>query len=526
MGMRTLYVPVILSSMILASWATQVVAQDADQAAQTTPVGATSETTGYGEQSTDPTDLPPGVVRQPTVEFPGVVTGITLGELYTDNLRLAGDNQPKENGWITVVEPFIKAAYSSPRLSGVFDAKLSGYLYAGDSDNNQLAQHLRTHGTLTVVQQHLFLDGAATYGREIIDNKSPAGSGTFYLTNNRANVGTIMLSPYWVQSLGRVGIMTLRYTRGRVMYNSNGISGTSRNRLAGVPDIRTYGLNFSIVSPKDQTWGWALTYAGRRIKSDRGLSLHFATAKAELSRSFGLHSRVLVDGGKENRYWPDGRVDTLGARFWDVGYSWIDQRNTFLLKGGHRFYGHSAELDWTHEASRLTTHVAYEERPTDINQQLMGGYSNLGMYAPGGIAGVPSLLDRRVYLMKRATASADYLMPNGLLSLKLYNESRDYFLRNTGHETVSDAHLSWRIDVGPLTMLTPTVGWRRYRFTDGKISYTRYIQLAATHEFNSRDSISLRLRHESRSAYVAMSGPLGYEANVIFLSWTHLFSGG
>lgn len=524
--MRTRYVPLVLSSMILAALATPAMAQDVDPAAQTPPVGTNSQTTDYGEQSTDPTDPPPGVVRQPTLEFPGVVTGITLGELYTDNLRLAGDNQPKKSGWITVVEPFIKAAYSSQRLSGVFDAKLTGYLYAGDSSNNQLAQHLKTNGTLTVVQQHLFLDGAATYGRAIINHERPAGSGTFFLTNNRANVATLMLSPYWVQSLGRVGTMSLRYTRGRVMYNRSGISGTNDNQF-GMPDIRVYGLNFGIVSPKSQTWGWALTYAGKRIKSDRNLSLHFATAKAELSRSFGLHSRVLVDAGKENRYWPDGRVDTLGARFWDVGYSWNDPRNTFLLKGGHRFYGHSAKLDWMHEASRLTTHVAYEERPTDLNQQLIGGYSNLGIYAPGGVEGVPSLLEHRIYLMKRASASADYLMSNGLLSLKLYNETRDYFLRNTGHETVSDAHLSWRIDLGPLTMVTPTLGWRRYRFSDGKISYTRYIQLAATHEFNTRDSISLRLRHESRSAHeVAMSRTLGYEANVIFLSWTHLFSGG
>ncbi|HET8555174.1 MAG TPA: TIGR03016 family PEP-CTERM system-associated outer membrane protein [Rhodanobacteraceae bacterium] len=513
--------------MILAALATQAMAQDVDH--QTTPTvttGANGDTIGSGETSTDKTDLPPGVIWQPTLESPGLVTGFTLGELYTDNLRLASDNQSKENGWITVVKPFVKAAYSGRRFSGVLDAALTGYLYANHGNDNQLAQHLDAHGTLAMVQEHLFLDGAATYRRAIINHERPAGSGTFFLSNNRANVGTAMLSPYWVQGLGRVGTMTLRYTRGWVTYNRNGIPGVSDNPLAGVPDIRTYGLDFSIVSPMDQTWGWGLSYAGNRIKSDKGLSLHFAKAKAKLSRELGMHGRVLVEGGKENHYYPDGHVDTLGATFWAVGYTWNNPRNTFRLTGGHRFYGRSGEFYWRHEASRLTTHVEYMERPTDLNQQLMESYTGVGLYFTDIGVGIPSLLEHRVYLMKRASASADYLMPNGRLSLTLFNEVRDYFLRDTGHETISDAHLSWRVDLGPLTALTPTLGWRRYRFADSQINYTRYVQLSAVHEFSPVNSISLRLRHESRSTNAAAAYGLGYKANVIFLSWTHLFQGG
>lgn len=526
--MRTLYVPVILSSLLLAGWATQAVAQDVDATTPSVTTGVQDETpVNSAQQPEEQADLAPGEIRQPTLEFPGVVTGITLGELYTDNVRLASDNEPKESSFITVVKPFVKAAYSGSRLSGMVDAELDGYLYAGHGSHNQLAGDLNAYGTLTIAKEHLFLDGAATYRRAVINNERPAGAGTFFLSNNRANVGTIMLSPYWVQGLGRVGTMTLRYTRGRVMYNRDGIPDARGNELAGVSAIRTYGLDFSIVSPQEQTWGWELSYAGKRIKSDSGLSLHFAKAMAKLSRAVGMHGRVLVKGGKENHYYPDGSVDELGANFWAVGYMWSNPRNLFRLTGGHRFYGNTGEFVWRHEASRLTTRVAYTEQPTDLSQQLMGSYSGMGLYFSNRGLGIPSLLERRVYLMKRASATADYLMPSGRLSLTLFNESRDFFLRNTGHETVSDAHLSWRFDLGPHTALTPTLGWRRYRFIDERITYTRYVQLSAVHEFSPVDSISLRLRHESRSAAnTAESRALGYEANVIFLSWTHLFQGG
>lgn len=527
--MRTLPLALALSPLAVALAAACMPAA-AQDAVPDTPVRTTQPVDATQQVVPDAAQLPAGAAAEPSIQTPGLVTGIKLGELYTDNVRLAGDGQSKDARFITVVRPFVKAAWNRPRLTAVFNATLSGYVYAGHSDENQLAEHLNTHGTLAMVPQHLYLDGAASYGRQIINNAAPAG-GTFFLNNNRANVATAMLSPYWVQNLGRVGTMTLRYSEGRVAYNTHGIKGTSGNELVGISDITTYGLNFSIVSPKDEIWGWKLLYSGERLKPDGRESLRFARAMFELSRQISLHGRVLADVGKENHYYPDGRVATLGAKFWDAGYQWSDTRNFFELRGGHHFYGRSARVAWTHNAARLTTHVGYEEHPTDLNQQLMANASGLNaselsapnLNVPQGISGVPSLFERRIYLMKRASASADYTMATSQLTVALYNEQRDFFLQGTSHETVSDVHAAWRFDLGPFTTLTPTVGWQRYRFRDQQVNHTNYEQLEFVHQISRSDFLSVRVRHASRNVDAVVPNGHGYKVNVLYASWTHLF---
>jgi hypothetical protein len=109
---------VTLSVIVLTGWMTAAGAQD-----------TTNPTQG---DATDAMQNPPlGVVPQPTPESPGLVTGITLGELYTDKLRLAGPGKNKQSSWITEIQPFVKAATGGPRFSGMVDYSITGYLYTG-----------------------------------------------------------------------------------------------------------------------------------------------------------------------------------------------------------------------------------------------------------------------------------------------------------------------------------------------------------------------------------------------------------
>lgn len=521
--MRTPSRPVFLSSMILASLLIQAHAQDVQTGKQ-----AGKKKPATSEQTQDTTDRRrfPGRILEPTLDDPGLVLGVKLGEMYTDNLRLGGEGQTKESSFITTVNPFVMVAYDGPRLSGVLDYSLTGYLYEGNETGHQFAQDLNARGQLMLIPRHFFLDGTATYSRAVINHRLPTGGGAAFLDNNRANVGTASLSPYWVQELGRVGTMTLRYTHGRVFYNRNGIRGAHGNRLAGISDITSDGASFSIISPREQTWGWQLLYQEQRLKPDHGDDLKFATARLGVSRRFGIHLRLLAHVGRENRYLPDGSVDKLGGKFWNVGFNWSDPRNTVELLGGHRFFGRSIQFSWSHRATLLTTRVAYEERPTNLNQQLLGlhpGTMRMRIRLPE--SSIPSLLQRRVYLMKRATVSAGLEMRTGKLSVTLYDESRDFFRLDGKDEKVADAHASWLIELGPFTSLTPTLGWQRYKFRDGQVNYTRYVQVAAAHQFDPANFITLEFRHTSRNAFSGRPGAHGYKVNVIYLKWTHLFKG-
>lgn len=525
---------VALSMIVLTGWMTVAGAQDAG-------IEPPSPSPTQDEAADSMQNQPLGVIPQPTPASPGLVTGITLGELYTDNLRLAGPGKDKQSSWITEIQPFVKAATGGPRFNGMVDFSLTGYLYTGGSNRHQVAQNLNAQGTLTVLPEHFFIQGDATYGRAVINNEMPSGAGTFFLDNNRANIATASLSPYWIQEFGNVGTAMVRYTHARVVYNTRGITGESSNAptapinldhpgeartvLAGVSNATSDAVQASLVSPEGRNFGWNLGYSGQRIERDRGgPAARFAMAKAGVYWQMNAQTRLLADAGKENKYLPDGSVETLAAPFWDAGFQWSTARDTIKLLVGHRFYGRSGEFSWTHAAALLRTTVRYVEQPTDLNQQLLSrGSLGIGLPPPTNVNQIPSLSQRRIYLMKRASFSADYEMPRGHLGLMLYDESRRYFTLDNQREKIANASLSWLFELGPYTNLTPTVGWQRYRFLDAHVNYTRYAQLALVHQINVSNFGSLRYRNDSRNTFFGTPGVHGYRVNVLFLEWTHLF---
>jgi hypothetical protein len=515
--MRALSASVVLSTMVLGGCLTVAKAQDLDL---DNPPSFNSD---VGGQTYDSEDLAPGEIPQPSIDFPGVVAGVTLGQVYTDNLRL-GQGDSKQDGWITQVQPFVRAATQGPRFNGTVNYRLNGYLYEQPSGHTQLSQFLDANGTLTLLPQHFFLAGSARYGQQIINNQLPGGGGTFFLSGNRANVGTATLSPYWVQDLGRAGIMMLRYTRGRVVYNRQGISGENSNALNGIPNVTFDAAQFNLKSPKYETWGWDLSYSEERLTPDAGRTLNFAVANVEGSYLVNDHLKVLAGGGKETRFQPDGSIDKLGSPFWQVGFQWSSARDSFRFTAGHRFFGRSYQLSWTHQAALLTTNVSYIERPTSYNRQLLGlGFGGGGLPPINVHPEIPSLTEREPYLSKRLSASATYTMRTGNLSLRVYDEMRTFFVESERDERVVSANLAWTFNLGPSTTLTPEARWQRREFRDGQTNNNRTADLALVHQFNAKDSGSVRLRHRTNQVDAPVPGAHGYTVNVLFVQWTHLF---
>lgn len=518
--MRVLSASMLLSSMVLGGWLIGAKAQNVD-------IDSPPAVNQPSDMPANEAGTLPGQVPQPTLDFPGIVAGVTLGEVYTDNLRLGGHQGSKQAGLLTQIRPFVRGAASRPRFTGVFRYALNGYLYEEPSGHHQLSHDLNARGKLAVLPQHFFIDGMVRYRQQIINNQLPAGGGTFFLDNNRANVGAATLSPYWVQDLGRAGTMMVRYTRGRVVYNQQGISGENRNLLNGIPDVTFDAMQFDVKSPRYETWGWDVGYSEERLDPDSGTRLDFAVANVEGSYRVNDHLRLLAGGGKETRFRPDGSVDKLGSPFWQAGFQWTTSRDNLRLMIGHRFFGRSYELSWTHQAALLTTNVSYTERPTTYNRQLLG--MNFGFGSGGGLPpidirpDIPSLTERQPYLSKRLSAQATYLMPKSRLQFRVYDESRTFFVENDRDERVRGARLAWDFELGPHTTLAPSYRWQHYRFRDGQANNSRIAELALTHRLNDKNFGSVRLRHRQTGVTAASQGAHGYTANVLFVQWTHLF---
>lgn len=508
---------VILAALAVAGTPGYAFAQDAG--GQSIPLAVAPLGADTGESSL------PGVIPQPTPDNPGMTLGVTLGELYTNNIHLAARGGAKQGSWVTQIQPFFRSAVGSSRFSGTLDFKLTGYLYTGGNASHQLAQDLDAQGTYAVIPQHLFVTGTALYGRQIINDALSSAAGTFFLDNNMANVASANLSPYWLQDLGNVGELVLRYTYGRVWYNEHGIANSSPLLLAGVSNATSNGVQFSLISPEGQNWGWNIGYSDQRVSRAGVRDIDFAAATFGISRQVTPDLKLLVDAGKETDFRPDGTESRLGSTFWDAGFQWSSNLNSLKLMLGHHFFGRSYQLSWTRNAALLSTSLSYIEQPTNLSQQLLGQTPGQIIVSPiTGTSLVPSLLNQHVYLMKRASASATYTLPKGNINLTLYDESRDYLTLDNQREKVANASLGWLFELGPFTTLTPNIGWQRYRFLTGQVSYDRFAGLDLVHQINRGNSIRIRLRNDSRSAYAtSFTHGSGYRVNVIFAQWTHLF---
>ena len=121
-----------------------------------------------------------------------------------------------------------------------------------------------------------------------------------------------------------------------------------------------------------------------------------------------------------------------------------------------------------------------------------------------------------------ASANADILALDTAM-FQLYDESRRYFMLQNVREKVANADVAWSFDLGPYTTLTPRIGWQRFRFLTGQVTYRRYGELALVHQVNPDNFGSLRLRNDSSDVYSPIPGAHGYRVNVVFAQWTHLF---
>ena len=506
--MRMPRAPWFLAPLVLGGWVTGAMAQVAPDAPST--VAAQAAASG---------NAGPGSIPQPTTDAPGFVLGVKLGELYTNNLELVPAGKPRQGSWITEVRPFVKAATRNAWFAGSLDYELTGYAYAGQSSHNQLAQALDARGTLVAVPAHLFVDGSVQYGREVVNGAQAYAPGAFFIDNNSANVARTQLSPYWVQGLGRWAQLMARLSWGRIDYSTRGIAGHSDELLQGIPDTTSKAAQLSLVGQSTGAWDWRFDYSDQRLDPDFGIATEYASAKLRVSRQVGVHMRLLLDAGKENRYLPDGTVNVLGASLWDVGFEWLGARDQLRLLVGHRFYGHSYDFSWSHTAALLTMQLGYVEQPTNLANQLLSGSAaqlpSLGYPVYG------TLGNQQVYLMRRATASLTLQMPHGNLQLSAYNDRRDYFVLQRERERVTNADIAWRLDLSAKTTLTPGFGWQRYQHIDDSVQTLHYAQVTLLHQFNPDDFASLRLRKYEGGV---QAGPdNGYAASVVFLEWTHLF---
>lgn len=449
-----------------------------------------------------------GVALPAASAVAGVLTltpSLTLGEIYTDNLFLVPSD--KTDAFVTEIEPGFNLDYEAPRLKGKIDYKLQGLIYAGHSDMNHAYNQLNANGTIELIKDTLFMDGTTIYDHQVIDPQKVGGRENLFGGNNRTGVSATTLSPYLMHDFGAFGIATLRYAYGRDIYSSD------------IPNVTSNMLSFDLArQPTYGSFTYDLHYLHQRLNPDQGRDLSFESAGLGLQYYLSRRTSLLANVGKENNFLPDGTVDRLGSNFWSVGVRWASFQNQLKILYGHRFFGQSYEFDWQHDGAAYHTDVSYREEPTDYNRLLLQRAPSTLIESQLPTDILPSLRNRQVFLMKRASLAMGWDLSNSKIQLNLYDERRNY-IRLHERDRVEGGQFSWNFALDRSNSIVPSYGYQRYLFRDGDINYYYRSQISWQHMINASLNFDVALRNERRNATRGAS----YRVNTALFEITKLF---
>lgn len=384
---------------------------------------------------------------------------ITLEETYSDNIALAPSGF-EEDDFVTVVTPGISVRNITNRFDWALDYSLQNIFYADNSDANT-SLHLFNMDTFSeIVNDRLFLNFRLDHSPRNRSNTGNVAFDNLSITDNRVDVLTYSVNPYWQQRLGRFADLTVGYTRDEAIGGSNLSSSTSQG----------YDIDLSS-GPQFTRLLWDLIYSERETEFENSnQDITFRTIRAEtrylLTRQFALLGTVGYD---DNEFASFVESDISGI-LWNVGAAWTPSRRT-QVEGtvGERFFGTDIALNITHRARSTRWSFSYTQTPTTtraflFEQQVFNLFDQFGQPVINPDTGEPATLlvdipeqTPEVLIRERFSAVVQYVLRKNIFNLNAYIEDRELQVTSASEET-SGINGSWIWNIGPKTRSVLSLG--------------------------------------------------------------------
>ena len=437
---------------------------------------------------------------------------VSLAEMYSDNFALAPDSAARSN-YATVLRPGLSGCSVGSRFYTTFDYSAQLIRYASNPPKNKVYNQFKGALKADLYANHLFLDANGSYGQSVIDPMAVYSTdNVFATTSNRTNVWTSSVSPYWKESLGALGIATLRYTYGRVVYTDTSLNGS-----------KNWGGLFHLVSPSSNVdWSWALDWKSTRVKYDStGQIDYFDSASLQLGYQLFYNVKLLATGGVEDNYKPDGTVDRYGSHFWNAGLQWANPYSSLQVLYGHRFFGHSWTVNANYHTQALRVGMGYTETPTVNSLQQTEAVTAQATSATP-IVPLNQLQNTSTYVDKRWTANVTYLMSRSQFNAGLYDDRKYYRPENLGEDRTSGGSLGWLWQTTARTKVNASFNRQRLlsRLTPDSADLMNTASLGVTYALLTNTDLSFVLNRQTRRSYTEANN---YTANSALLQLSATF---
>ncbi len=305
---------------------------------------------------------------------------------YTDNVALAPAGSEKRD-WVTQVTPGISvnATGAQLRFNATYGAQ---FLNRAETGGGGVNHQFSGSGNAELVKRVLFVDATGSVSQQNVSLLGPQADSNINNTGNRATVRVFSVSPYLRQDFGYSAQGELRLTH----------STASTSDTTSLASTQSNGLNMRVSSgPAFKLYTWNVSYSRNSIDSTGQPPVTTETFTAGGRRLITPQVALTASTGYEKSdYVAIGNAPS--GSFWNAGLEWTPTPRTRLAAGiGHRYFGSTRSLDFSHR-SRLTTWSAgySEDITTTLGQALVpSSVSTAGYLDTLFLSSVPDPVERQ-----------------------------------------------------------------------------------------------------------------------------------
>jgi uncharacterized protein (PEP-CTERM system associated) len=464
---------------------------------------------------------------------------LVLSERYSDNVNL-GTSGREESDWITEISPRISLQRSGARIKANVDYSLQGLLYANDSDRNTLRHHLNGQSSSELVEEWLFLDAGARISHELVNLTSNGGLGDGVGAGNTTAVGSYSFSPYIKHRFGSVASVEARIAQDGVLIGNAGFSDTAATRysLSAISGNRFMPLSWSASFSKSDT-------SNSGALADSNSERASGNARYQLSRKFGLLAQASTEKNNftgANANLRDYSSYGLGAFYtpsrrisMDVYYNKSDTgnfvsgsatlsptlRTSINAASTKRAFGRSHTLQLAHRTRKSNWSLSYLDDLTTSQRQISNPLIvELWSDCPGIEIVIPperpssnlckllatapaanNVLVNQTFLAKTLTGTVSYSLRRNTWILSIYDTQREFQSLAGGNDTTRGLQASWALRPAASTTFSLSGGMSQQESSTGNRRDDLWnLALAATHQFQSKVSGSMEVRHQQRES--------------------------
>ena len=442
---------------------------------------------------------------------------LSVTETYSDNIRLAPKGQEQQS-FVTDISPSISIKGTGARFKLSLDYTLQNLFYHGDVDGSSSNTNhlLAAAAAAELIEGAVFVDSRASISNQNINITGPQAFDNINDTQNRTEVKTFAISPYWLHSFGSFGSSEVRYTYDVVDYASNSLARSTGNKL---------NVRFNS-GPQFNNLQWGLNYAAEKIDyadnqstpnvQDTDSQIFTANARYRLNSKFSL----VGYGGYENYNFPTVGSDPSGA-WWRVGGAWSPTTRTSLeATAGRRFFGTTYGLNFKHRTRRTTWSLSYAEDVSSARTEALVATGALPLYnllicdprvdptcQPVGLLILfnPQLVNE-TFVTKRWQGDVSMNTGKSVLTLTSFNDTRISQLNSFNDYRQYGVGATWNYRLAPRTTSDVSTLWTRSSLASATgADDLWHVRLGLNHQFRPKLFGSINFRHTQRRASDAIN---------------------